>query len=174
MVRSARRKTTMLRQTTTILCLGVLALAQQTVKAASAPVILSATINQAANQLTIVGQTFTTGGTPVVQLDGMNLTPTYLSNTWFRTDRRLPVRDQYQPGGGRERGDLYAGRDQSTRRLGRLQYRAVLAVGNAVRRRWGQYVRGAGSARRGAQRAHLRDLRPGGVSKPQVVQPHRR
>lgn len=64
------------------LCLGILALAQQTLMAATKPVIWSAAINAPANLITIIGQHFApASGAPVVTLDSVQLTLFSWNNT---------------------------------------------------------------------------------------------
>jgi hypothetical protein len=65
-----------------LLCVGVLALAQQGLIAATKPVIWSAAINSPANVITIIGEHFApTTGTPAVTLDSSPLTLQTWSNT---------------------------------------------------------------------------------------------
>src|SRR5215471_4656295 len=65
-----------------LLCLGVLVLAQQTLMAATKPVIWSAAINSPANVITIIGDHFAPiSGTPAVTLESSPLTLQSWSNT---------------------------------------------------------------------------------------------
>ena len=65
-----------------LLCLGVLAVAQQALMAATKPVIWSAAINSPANLITIIGQHFApASGSPVVTLDSSPLTLQSWSDT---------------------------------------------------------------------------------------------
>src|ERR1700693_1100709 len=65
-----------------LLCLGILALAQQTMPATSTPAIESAVVNAATNQITITGMSLApASGAPTVKLDNTQLALVTYSST---------------------------------------------------------------------------------------------